>query len=115
MSKRSKGRIVLLLLWWAQMMSEPAIAEEIGGRFDHIMVDEYQDTIRLQATILLALKPNGYGLTVVGNDARSIYSFRAATVRNILNFPEHFSPRPRSSPWTETTAPLSRCSRPPTA
>jgi DNA helicase-2/ATP-dependent DNA helicase PcrA len=75
------------------MMSESTIAEEIGGRFDHIMVDEYQDTNRLQATILLALKPNGHGLTVVGDDAQSIYSFRAATVRNILDFPDHFSPK----------------------
>lgn len=82
-----------LLLWWAQMMSEPSIAEEIGGRFDHVMVDEYQDTNRLQARILLALKPDGRGLTVVGDDAQSIYSFRAATVRNILDFPDHFSPR----------------------
>lgn len=82
-----------LLLWWAQMMSEPSIAEEIGGRFDHVMVDEYQDTNRLQASILLALKPDGRGLTVVGDDAQSIYSFRAATVRNILDFPDHFSPR----------------------
>jgi DNA helicase-2/ATP-dependent DNA helicase PcrA len=82
-----------LLLWWAQMMSEPAIAEEIGGRFYHVMVDEYQDTNRLQATILLALKPDGRGLTVVGDDAQSIYSFRAATVRNILDFPDHFSPK----------------------
>jgi DNA helicase II / ATP-dependent DNA helicase PcrA len=82
-----------LLLWWAQMVSEPAIAQEIGGRFDHVMVDEYQDTNRLQATILLALKPDGRGLTVVGDDAQSIYSFRAATVRNILDFPDHFSPR----------------------
>jgi DNA helicase-2/ATP-dependent DNA helicase PcrA len=48
---------------------------------------------RLQASILLALKPNGKGLTVVGDDAQSIYSFRAATVRNILDFPGHFSPR----------------------
>jgi DNA helicase-2/ATP-dependent DNA helicase PcrA len=82
-----------LLLWWAQMMSDPSIAEEIGGRFDHVMVDEYQDTNRLQATLLLALKPDGRGLTVVGDDAQSIYSFRAATVRNILDFPDHFSPR----------------------
>jgi DNA helicase-2/ATP-dependent DNA helicase PcrA len=82
-----------LLLYWAQMMSEATIAEEIGGRFDHVLVDEYQDTNRLQSSILLALKPEGRGLTVVGDDAQSIYSFRAATVRNILDFPQSFSPR----------------------
>jgi DNA helicase-2/ATP-dependent DNA helicase PcrA len=65
----------------------------VGGRFDHVLVDEYQDTNRLQSSILLALKPDGAGLTVVGDDAQSIYSFRAATVRNILEFPNQFSPR----------------------
>jgi DNA helicase-2/ATP-dependent DNA helicase PcrA len=82
-----------LLLYWAHMMGEPAIAAEIAGRFDHVLVDEYQDTNALQARVLLALRPNGSGLTVVGDDAQSIYSFRAATVRNILDFPAHFSPR----------------------
>ncbi|MBB3393862.1 MULTISPECIES: ATP-dependent helicase [unclassified Rhizobium] len=81
-----------LLLYWAQMVSEPIIADDIGSRFDHVLVDEYQDTNRLQASILLALKPGGQGLTVVGDDAQSIYSFRAATVRNILDFPSAFSP-----------------------
>ena len=81
-----------LLLYWAQTMSDPALAEDIGGRFDHVLVDEYQDTNRLQSSILLALKPGGCGLTVVGDDAQSIYSFRAATVRNILDFPAQFSP-----------------------
>lgn len=81
-----------LLLYWAQTVAEPAFAEEIGQRFDHVLVDEYQDTNRLQASILLALKPKGTGLTVVGDDAQSIYSFRAATVRNILDFPGHFEP-----------------------
>jgi ATP-dependent DNA helicase UvrD/PcrA len=81
-----------LLLYWAQMMQEPAIVAHISDRFDHVLVDEYQDTNRLQASILLALKPTGRGLTVVGDDAQSIYSFRAATVRNILDFPGHFSP-----------------------
>ncbi len=81
-----------LLLYWAQMVSEPIIADDIGSRFDHVLVDEYQDTNRLQASILLALKPGGQGLTVVGDDAQSIYSFRAATVRNILDFPVAFSP-----------------------
>jgi ATP-dependent DNA helicase UvrD/PcrA len=81
-----------LLLYWAQMISDPGLADDIGGRFDHILIDEYQDTNRLQAAIVLALKPGGRGLTVVGDDAQSIYSFRAATVRNILDFPEKFSP-----------------------
>ncbi|VFU10675.1 DNA helicase [Methylocella tundrae] len=81
-----------LLLYWAQTMSDPALAADIGERFDHVMVDEYQDTNRLQSSILMALKPTGRGLTVVGDDAQSIYSFRAATVRNILDFPGQFSP-----------------------
>ncbi len=59
-----------LLLCWAQMMSDPVLAEEIGRRLDHVLVDEYQDTNRLQASILLALKPGGAGLTVVGDDAQ---------------------------------------------
>jgi ATP-dependent DNA helicase UvrD/PcrA len=74
------------------MVSDPVLAEDIGSRFDHIFVDEYQDTNPLQASILLALKPTGRGLTVVGDDAQAIYSFRATTVRNILDFAGQFSP-----------------------
>jgi DNA helicase-2/ATP-dependent DNA helicase PcrA len=81
-----------LLVYWAQMMQVDEIARDIGSRFDHVLVDEYQDTNRLQASILVALKPDGKGLTVVGDDAQSIYSFRAATVRNILDFPQLFTP-----------------------
>ncbi len=81
-----------LLLYWAQVMADPVLAADIGNRFDHVLVDEYQDTNRLQASILLAMKPRGAGLTVVGDDAQSIYAFRAATVRNILDFPHQFSP-----------------------
>ena len=84
-----------LLLYWAQMMQEGEIARDVASRFDHVFVDEYQDTNRLQASILLALKPDGKGLTVVGDDAQSIYSFRAATVRNILDFPKQFTPHAR--------------------
>ncbi|RVD44500.1 ATP-dependent helicase [Mesorhizobium sp. M4A.F.Ca.ET.020.02.1.1] len=80
-----------LLLYWAQMATEPEIAAHLSSRFDHVLVDEYQDTNRLQATILTALKPDGSGLTVVGDDAQSIYSFRAAEVRNILDFPKQFA------------------------
>ncbi len=80
-----------LLLYWAGMMEEPTLARHLGERFDHVLVDEYQDTNLLQAAILLALKPDGRGVTVVGDDAQSIYSFRGATVRNILDFPSQFS------------------------
>jgi DNA helicase II / ATP-dependent DNA helicase PcrA len=79
-----------LLLFWSEMMAEPALAAEVGERFDHVLVDEYQDTNKLQARILLALKPTGRGVTVVGDDAQSIYSFRGATVRNILDFPRQY-------------------------
>src|SRR5512143_1021254 len=84
-----------LLLYWAQMAAEPALAAEIGARFSHILVDEYQDTNALQASIVLALKPGGAGVTVVGDDAQSIYAFRGATVRNILDFPKQFAPPAR--------------------
>ncbi len=84
-----------LLQYWSQMMAEPALAQRVAARFDQVLVDEYQDTNRLQAAILRALKPDGRGLTVVGDDAQSIYSFRAAEVRNILDFPAQFTPAAR--------------------
>src|SRR5260370_3429202 len=84
-----------LLLYWAEMMNDDDLAAELGERFDHVLVDEYQDTNRLQSKILLRLKPDGHGVTVVGDDAQSIYSFRAATVRNILDFPHQFEPPAR--------------------
>ena len=77
-----------LLLYWHVMMQDAALAAEIGAQFDHVLVDEYQDTNVLQAEILLrAASPTGEGVTVVGDDAQAIYSFRAATVENILGFP----------------------------
>ena len=81
-----------LLLYWSQMMQIGEIARLVSGRFDHVLVDEYQDTNALQASILLGLKPDGAGVTVVGDDAQAIYSFRSATVRNILDFPSRFDP-----------------------
>src|SRR5882672_3086662 len=79
-----------LLLYWRAMMEDAALAAEIGGLFDHVLVDEYQDTNVLQGEILARLRPGGEGLTVVGDDAQAIYSFRAATVENIRAFPERF-------------------------
>ena len=84
-----------LLVWWAAALAEPASRAAMAARFDHVLVDEYQDTNRLQAAILLGLKPDGRGLTVVGDDAQSIYSFRAAEVRNILDFAGRFAPPAR--------------------
>ncbi len=81
-----------LLLYWHAMMGEARLAQHIGAHFDHVLVDEYQDTNRLQAEILHALRPDGAGLAVVGDDAQAIYSFRAAAVENILGFPERFDP-----------------------
>jgi DNA helicase-2/ATP-dependent DNA helicase PcrA len=80
-----------LLLFWAEMAADPELGPELGALFDHVLVDEYQDTNRLQAAIIHGMKPDGRGVMVVGDDAQSIYSFRGATVRNILDFPQQFS------------------------
>jgi DNA helicase II / ATP-dependent DNA helicase PcrA len=81
-----------LLLYWAELMKAADLAADVGARFDHVLVDEYQDTNALQASVLRALKPDGIGLSVVGDDAQAIYGFRSATVRNILDFPNQFQP-----------------------
>ncbi len=82
-----------LLLYWHAMMGEERIAKSVSQLFDHVLVDEYQDTNKLQGDILQALKPDGAGVTVVGDDAQAIYSFRAAAVENILGFPDRFRPK----------------------
>lgn len=84
-----------LLLYWSHLVAEKEFADEIGSWFDHVLVDEYQDTNLVQAQILNALKPDGEGVTVVGDDAQSIYSFRAAEVENILGFPDQYIPSAR--------------------
>ncbi len=84
-----------LLLYWYHLVGDQELAAEIGSWFDHVLVDEYQDTNLLQADILYAIKPDGNGVTVVGDDAQSIYSFRAAEIENILNFPDQYLPPAR--------------------
>jgi len=79
-----------LLLYWLALLEDPKAGETVRGQFDCVLVDEYQDTNTLQAQILYKLSPEGKGVTIVGDDAQSIYSFRAATVRNILDFPKHY-------------------------
>jgi DNA helicase-2/ATP-dependent DNA helicase PcrA len=90
-----------LLLYWHAMVEDAGLARRIGDAFDHVLVDEYQDTNTLQSEILLGLKPDGAGLTVVGDDAQAIYSFRAATVDNILEFPGRFRPAAEVVPLEE--------------
>jgi DNA helicase-2/ATP-dependent DNA helicase PcrA len=82
-----------LLLYWHVMMQTPALAQSLSKNFDHVLVDEYQDTSTLQGEVVHALKPDGNGVTVVGDDAQAIYSFRAAAVENILGFTERYSPK----------------------
>ena len=84
-----------LLLYWFHLMQDPELSRRVRERFDHVLVDEYQDTNALQAAVLRGLTPSGEGLTVVGDDAQAIYSFRAASVRNILEFPAQFDPPAR--------------------
>jgi DNA helicase-2/ATP-dependent DNA helicase PcrA len=82
-----------LLLYWHVMMQTPALAQSLSKNFDHVLVDEYQDTSSLQGDIIHALKPDGKGITVVGDDAQAIYSFRAAAVENILGFADRYKPK----------------------
>jgi DNA helicase II / ATP-dependent DNA helicase PcrA len=81
----------LLLFWLMMLESSEELASRICGLYDHMLVDEYQDTNLLQARILRAMCRSHTNITVVGDDAQSIYSFRGAHFRNILDFPKHFS------------------------
>ena len=95
-TERKRAQQVLdfddLLLFWKALAWSDGTRASLAGAFDHILVDEYQDTNALQADILDGMRPEGTSrnLTVVGDDAQAIYGFRAATVRNILEFPQRF-------------------------
>ena len=103
-----------LLLYWFHLLGDETLVTLLNERFDHILVDEYQDTNRLQSSILHRMRSLNRNLTVVGDDAQSIYSFRAAEVRNILDFPPNF-PRRRWSRSKPTIVPPSRSSTSPIA
>ena len=79
-----------LLLYWQALVEAPQVGDAIAELFDHVLVDEYQDTNALQARILQGLRRVKRNITVVGDDAQAIYSFRSATVENILDFPQQF-------------------------
>lgn len=81
-----------LLLFWALLLEKSDVmAEKLSSLYDHILVDEYQDTNVLQARILRGMCRKHSNITVVGDDAQSIYSFRGANFRNILDFPRQFA------------------------
>ncbi|PIE72901.1 MAG: DNA helicase UvrD [Deltaproteobacteria bacterium] len=81
-----------LLVNWNRLLVESRDAQEaISRRFSHIMVDEYQDTNRIQADIVRRLAFTHDNVMVVGDDSQSIYSFRGANFYNIMRFPQIFA------------------------
>lgn len=80
----------LLLGWKLLLANHPEVRAKLSGRFRAILVDEYQDTNRLQGDIVDLLAANHQNLTVVGDDAQSIYSFRGADFTNIIEFPARY-------------------------
>ncbi|PWB38886.1 MAG: ATP-dependent DNA helicase [Parcubacteria group bacterium] len=79
-----------LLTKWLELTRHPEAGKKLADKWEHILVDEYQDTNTVQAEIIYNLSRHIKNVLVVGDDAQSIYSFRAADVANILEFPERF-------------------------
>ena len=79
-----------LLLYWRAAAADQIIGPVLADAYDHVFVDEYQDTNLIQGDIVRLLRQNGRAVTVVGDDGQAIYAFRAATVRNMLEFPAQF-------------------------
>jgi DNA helicase-2/ATP-dependent DNA helicase PcrA len=90
--KRSAGLIDLddLLLFWRAAVQDDRIGPRLAGSLDHVLVDEYQDVNELQVDILSGLRRADPRITVVGDDAQALYSFRAAEPRHILEFDRVF-------------------------
>lgn len=80
----------LLLRWLELLERSPRVREKLTNQFRYVLVDEYQDTNRLQHAVIRILAEKHKNLLVVGDDAQSIYSFRAAEIKNILEFPETY-------------------------
>lgn len=80
----------LLIRWLELLGASRSVRENLTERFRFCLVDEYQDTNRIQHEIMRVVSERHRNILVVGDDAQSIYSFRAATIRNILDFPKDF-------------------------
>ena len=79
-----------LLKYWLKILTIEEICKKYSENFKYILVDEYQDTNRIQFEILKRLSSCNKNILVVGDDAQSIYSFRGADINNLLNFPKTF-------------------------
>ncbi|MCX6779208.1 MAG: ATP-dependent helicase [Candidatus Magasanikbacteria bacterium] len=79
-----------LLSYWLEILNNPDVLKKIAEQFHYVLIDEFQDTNRLQAAIVKKLSSIHNNLLVVGDDAQSIYAFRAADINNILDFPKNF-------------------------
>jgi DNA helicase-2/ATP-dependent DNA helicase PcrA len=79
-----------LLLYLTFLLKDKEVREEIAAKYQYIMVDEYQDTNRLQGDIVYAIGSKHNNVMAVGDDAQSIYGFRGATHENIMQFPKLF-------------------------
>jgi len=90
--KRALGRLDLddLLVYWHALTRNELLGRQLGRRFEHVLVDEYQDLNRLQVEILRNLRREQREITVVGDDAQAIYGFRAASADHILGFADDF-------------------------
>ncbi len=84
--KRAAGLLDFddLLLAWRQLLADPVIGTRLRSRWDHVLVDEYQDVNQIQVDIVTGLRPDGVGLTVVGDDAQAVYGFRGARSGHLL-------------------------------
>ena len=80
----------LLLNWLKLLKTKPEVKNKLASQFKYVLVDEFQDTNKIQAEIIYELGSVHNNVLVVGDDCQSIYSFRAADVNNILFFPKHY-------------------------
>ena len=113
--KRDRGLLDFddLLLTWRALLDNPATGDRLRERWDHVLVDEFQDVNQIQVDIVNRLRIDGQGLTVVGDDAQAVYGFRGAASGHLLDLRRPCRTPARSSS-SATSAPGSRCSSWPT-
>jgi DNA helicase-2/ATP-dependent DNA helicase PcrA len=80
----------LLVNLYLLLLKSPNVKQKFGEQFQYVLVDEYQDTNKIQSSIVREMASHHGNLLVVGDDAQSIYSFRAADIQNILSFEQHY-------------------------